>query len=95
MKYSSEAGHLQDQWMKNTLSLYERLANQFLTASNAEKDDFLSFVVPSLRQISEAWKVYVPKVMKVVVDECVAMDSIWHVYFELLSLIYRAGIHNT
>ncbi len=73
------------------LNSCELITQNFLNASIADKDALFLLVVQFWRQIYEVSKVCIPSVLMIAVDECANMESIWHVFYELLSLLYKAG----
>ena len=79
--------------MKKSLHSCEVITKRFLKASAADKTNLFPFVCSFWRQISNISNVCTPTVLKAALDECASLDSSWHVLYELLSLLFEAGIY--
>ncbi len=70
----------------------EVIMQRFLKAAAADKTDVFPFVCTFLHQMSNISSVCVPTVLKAAVDEYASEGRFWHVLYELLSLLFKAGM---
>ena len=71
----------------------EVIMHRFLKASADDKTTLFPFVCEFWRILSNFGTICIPSVLKAAVDGCAGVWSFWHVLYELLSLLFEAGMY--